>query len=122
MKKTPKAKQNNADKRRAFADDEYNRLVSAYKAAGVDDIKLEINDSLLRKTAELYGVLEAIKDLPTVLFNPIKPDVTEETAAGKVRVKYMAQFTSSMTKLNKELLGVLGEADDDSMSDFEGDE
>lgn len=105
--------------REAAADKEYKRLIELYTAAGVDEIKLEIDDSLIRKIAEIYGILEAIKDLPTVRFNPKNPETSEETAAGKSRVKYMAQYVASMTKLNKDLLGVLGDPDDDSLKEFE---
>ncbi|WP_300956351.1 hypothetical protein [Helicobacter rodentium] len=102
-----------------IADGEYKRLVDLYKSANVDEVKLKINDSLIRKVAELYAILESMKDLPTILFNPKNPNDQKETAAGKARVKYMAQYTASMQKLNKDLLGALV-VDDDELADFDG--
>ena len=100
-----------------LADDEYKRLVGLYKSANVDEVKLKINDSLIRKVAELYAILESMKDLPTILFNPKNPNDQKETAAGKARVKYMAQYTASMQKLNKDLMGALV-VDDDELDEF----
>lgn len=122
MAKTTKSKQKSPDGRKEFAAAEYARLIACYKAAGVDELKLEIDDRLIRKVAELFGILEAIKDMPTVRYNPATPEITEETAAGKVRVKYMAQYTASMLKLNKDLLGVVDPGDDgdgDGLNEFE---
>ena len=102
-----------------IADGEYKRLVDLYKSANVDEVKLKINDSLIRKVAELYAILESMKNLPTILFNPKNPNDQKETAAGKARVKYMAQYTASMQKLNKDLLGALV-VDDDELADFDG--
>ncbi|WP_300916026.1 hypothetical protein [Helicobacter rodentium] len=102
-----------------IADGEYKRLIDLYKSANVDEVKLKINDSLIRKVAELYAILESMKDLPTILFNPKNPNDQKETAAGKARVKYMAQYTASMQKLNKDLLGALV-VDDDELADFDG--
>lgn len=101
------------NKKAILADQEYKRLIGLYKSAHVDDIKLKIYDNLIRKVAELYAILESMKDLPTILFNPKNPADQKETAAGKARVKYMAQYTSAMQKLNKELMGALPEEDDD---------
>ena len=102
-----------------IAEGEYKRLIDLYKSANVDEVKLKINDSLIRKVAELYAILESMKDLPTILFNPKNPNDQKETAAGKARVKYMAQYTASMQKLNKDLLGALV-VDDDELADFDG--
>ena len=102
-----------------IADGEYKRLIDLYKSANVDEVKLKINDSLIRKVAELYAILESMKDLPTILFNPKNPNDQKETAADKARVKYMAQYTASMQKLNKDLLGALV-VDDDELADFDG--
>ena len=102
-----------------IADGEYKRLIDLYKSANVDEVKLKINDSLIRKVAELYAILESMKDLPTILFNPKNPNDQKETAAGKARVKYMAQYTASMQKLNKDLLGALV-VDDDELAVFDG--
>lgn len=101
-----------------IADNEYNRLINLYKNANVDEIKLKIYDSLIHKVAELYAILESMKDLPTILFNPKNHNDQKETAAGKARVKYMAQYTASMQKLNKDLMGVLV-VDDDELDDFD---
>lgn len=117
MKKPPKTEQKNTDKRREFAAAEYARLIELYKDGGVDELKLKVFDEMIRKVAELWGILEAIKDLPTVRFNPAAPELSEETAAGKVRHKYTAQYGSLMLKLNREMLGVLPEPDDDGLPD-----
>lgn len=101
-----------------IADGEYNRLMSLYKKANVDEIKLKINESLIRKVAELYAILESMKDLPTILFNPQNRNDQKETAAGKARVKYMAQYSASMQKLNKDLLGTVV-VEDNELDDFE---
>ena len=39
--------------KKTLADGEYKRLVDLYKAAGVDEIKLQIYDELIRKVAEV---------------------------------------------------------------------
>lgn len=102
-----------------IADEEYKRLVSLYESAGVDSIKLKVNDSLIRKVAEVFAILESIKDLPTILYDPRNPLVQKETAAGKARVKYMAQYVAAMQKLNKEMLGALNGDDDDGLDNYE---
>lgn len=103
----------------ALADEEYSRLVEKYTEAGADAIRIEINDRLIRKVAELYAILESMKDLPTIIYNPANPTVQRETAAGKARVKYMAQYSSAMQKLNKEMLGALNNDEDDGLGDYE---
>ena len=100
------------------ADAEYERLVGLYKTAKADEFKLKICDKLIRKVAELYAILESMKNLPTILYDAKNPNNQRETAAGKARVKYMAQYTASMQKLNKDLLGVLV-VDDDELDDYE---
>lgn len=122
MRKADKTPQINGLQRGKIADGEYARLIALYREAAVDDIKLKLNDRLIRKIAELYATLESIKDLATVRFSRENPEISEETAAGKVRVKYMAQYTTSMLKLNKDLLGAGGGGDDDGLSDFEDEE
>lgn len=117
MKKT--SKNPPAIDRRAAADAEYARLIAAYTDAGVDKTKLTINDRLIRKVAELFGTLEAIKELPSIYFDPARPTEQKETAAGKMRVKYMAQYASCMQKLNKDMLGDLNGDDDDGLGDYE---
>lgn len=109
----PKINKNNKLQQPTIADLEYNRLITLYKDAGVDSGKLAINDKLIRKVAELYQILENIKDLPTIRFDPTNPGKSVETAAGKVRVKYMAQYTTSMMKLNKDMFSLLNSSDDD---------
>ena len=107
----------------SIADLEYNRLISLYKKSGVDGAKLAVNDKLIYKVAELYEVLEKIKGLPTLVID--KTGSTKETGAGKARVKYMAQYTNCMVKLNKDLLntdGNDGNDDDDELSEFEDDD
>lgn len=109
------------DKKKEFADAEYRRLIDIYTSAGVDAVKLKVNDSLIRKVAELFAVLESIKDLPSILFDPRDPSTQRETAAGKMRVKYMAQYTASMQKLNKDMLGTLDGDDDGDFSEYDDD-
>ena len=113
-------KTENKDKktRSDIADAEYKRLIDLYKKANVDEIKLKINDEWIRKVAELFACLDAIKDLPTIMFDPKNPFTQRETAAGKMRIKYMAQYSASMQKLNKDLLGVIV-PDDDELNEYE---
>lgn len=110
----PKKKKTRQD----YAEEEYQRLVGLYREAGVDEIKLKINDSLIRKVAEVFGILESMKELPSIYYDPKNRAVQRETAAGKARVKYMAQYTSAMQKLNKEMLGAIND-DDSDLDDYE---
>lgn len=103
----------------AIADAEYKRLVALFTDAGVDKIKLDIYSALIRKVAEVFASLEKIKDLPSILYDKNDPTVQRETAAGKMRVKYMAQYTSAMQKLNKDLLGGLNGDDGDDLTEYE---
>ena len=80
---------------------------------------MRVNDSLIHKVAEVFGILESIKHLPTIIYDPKNPAVQRETAAGKTRGKYMAQDVSSMQKLNKEMLGALDGDDGDELDDYE---
>lgn len=107
--------------KKTLADGEYKRLVDLYQAAGVDEIKLQIYDELIRKVAEVFACLEAIKELPSIIYDPKNPYTQRETAAGRARVKYMAQYTSAMQKLNKELLGGLNGDDGDDLSAYDDD-
>ena len=113
-----KGKQTEKKDKATIANAEYDRLVKLFTDAGVDKIKLDIFDELIRKVAEVFACLEVIKDLPTILYYPANPTVQKETAAGKVRVKYMAQYASCMQKLNKELLGALDGDDGDGLEDY----
>ena len=112
----PKKKLN---QRKEYTEKEYKRLVELYTEAGVDDVKLRLNDSLIHKVAEIFGILETMKDLPTILYDPKCPAIQKETAAGKARVKYMAQYASSMQKLNRDMLGSYEGGDEDSLDDYE---
>lgn len=107
------------NKKETIANTEYDRLVKLFTDAGVDKIKVEIYSELIRKVAEVFACLEVIKDLPSILYDKNNPTVQRETAAGKMRVKYMAQYTSAMQKLNKDLLGGLNGDDGDDLSDYE---
>ena len=107
------------NKKETIAKAEYDRLVNLFTDAGVDKIKVEIYSELIRKVAEGFACLEVIKDLPSILYDKNNPNVQRETAAGKMRVKYMAQYTSAMQKLNKDLLGGLNGDDGDDLSDYE---
>lgn len=110
--------QNKIPDRAAIAEQEYARLIEKYTAAGVDKIKLEVNDEWIRKVAEIFACLEAIKDLPSIIYDPKNPYDQRETAAGKMRVKYMAQYSSCMQKLNKDMLGNLSGDDDDDLDEY----
>lgn len=112
----PKETQKTRDE---YAEDEYRRLVDLYTGAGVDEIKLRVNDSLIHKVAEVFGILESIKRLPTIIYDPKNPAVQRETAAGKTRVKYMAQYVAAMQKLNRDMLGGLDGEDGDDLDDYE---
>ena len=107
------------NKKETIANAEYDRLVNLFTDAGVDKIKVEIYSELIRKVAEVFACLEVIKNLPSILYDKNNPNVQRETAAGKMRVKYMAQYTSAMQKLNKDLLGGLNGDDGDDLSDYE---
>lgn len=107
------------NKKETISNAEYDRLVKLFTDAGVDKIKVEIYSELIRKVAEVFACLEVIKDLPSILYDKNNPTVQRETAAGKMRVKYMAQYTSAMQKLNKDLLGGLNGDDGDDLSDYE---
>lgn len=110
----------NKDKQ-AIANAEYDRLKQLYADAGVDAIKLQICDNLIRKVAEVFACIEAIADLPSVVYDPNNPSIQRETAAGRVRVKYMAQYQSAMQKLNKDLLGGLNGDDLDGLEEYDDD-
>ncbi len=112
----PKKKLN---QREEYTEKEYKRLVELYTEAGVDGVKLRLNDSLIHKVAEIFGILETMKDLPTILYDPKCPAIQKETAAGKARVKYMAQYASSMQKLNRDMLGSYEGGDEDLLDDYE---
>ena len=103
----------------AIAQAEYARLVKLFTDAGVDKIKLDIYDELIRKVAEVFSCLEVIKDLPTILYDPKNPTVQKETPAGKVCVKYMAQYRAAMRELNKDLLGTLNGDDGDDLEEYD---
>lgn len=102
-----------------IAEKEYQRLVSLYREAGADETRLFVNDELIRKVAEVFSCLESIKNLPSIVFDKKNPAVQRETPAGKMRVKYMAQYVSAMQKLNKELLGSLSGDDDEMLEEYE---
>ena len=109
------------DTKTEAANAEYKRLVAAYTDAGVAAVKLIIYDELIRKVAEVFGCLEAIKDLPSIIYDKNNPSAQRETAAGRMRVKYMAQYTSATQKLNKELLGGLNGDDGDELEEYDDD-
>lgn len=116
--KRAKGKRRDRKAAQDLAEEEYARMISLYKKAGADEDRLAICDRLVRKVAELYATLERMKDLPAVIFDRENPALQRETAAGKARVKYMAQYTNAMQKLNKELCG--GETEDDGgLEEFE---
>ena len=101
-----------------YAETEYRRLTTLYRQAGVEELRLSINDSLLRKVAELYGILEAMRGLPTICYDKKHRATQRETAVGRARVRYMAQYTAAMQRLNRELLGNATEEDED-LADYE---
>lgn len=100
-----------------LAEREYRRLVDLYRKAGAEETVLAINDEWIRKTAEVYAILERMKDLPTLIYSKSSGEM-RETPAGKARVKYMAQYQASMQKLNKELLGSNADDDTDGLDAF----
>lgn len=102
-----------------IAETEYQRLIDLYTASGVDEMKLRVNDSFIHKVAEVFGILESIKELPTIVYDAKNPAVQRETAAGKARVRYMAQYVSAMQKLNREMLGALEGDDGDGLDEYE---
>ena len=57
--------------------------------------------------------------MPSILFNKNNPNEQKETAAGKMRVKYMAQYVAAMQKLNKDMLGALNNDDDTDLDKYE---
>lgn len=110
------------DKKAEFAEAEYLRLTTLYTNAGVDVIKLQVNDSLIREVANTYGCIKALDGLPLLLYSKKNPTIQRTTEAGKLRVKYMAQYTAAMQKLNKELLGELNADDgDEDLSAYDDD-
>lgn len=104
--------------KKEIAQQEYNRLISVFKKAKVDETKLELYDNEIMKVAELFAILETIKELPTIIYNKKNKKIQEETAAGKARVKYMAQYTSCMHSLSRDLLGTTIE-EDNELDEFE---
>lgn len=101
-----------------LADREYNRLIGLYERAGADTTRLQVNDELIRKVAEIWADLERIKTLPSMLYDRKNPSIQRETPAGKARTRYMAQYSTCMQKLNKELLGTLNN-DDEDLSEYD---
>lgn len=101
-----------------IAQDEYNRLLEIYHQANADEYRIAANSNLIMKVAELYAILESMKDLPTIIIDPKNKANQRETAVGKTRVKYMAQYSSCMLKLNKDLLGTTVN-EDDELEEFE---
>ena len=89
----------------SIADAEYKRLIDLYTQAGADEIKIKVNDELIRKVAELFADLDPIQTSPHLIFDKRNPTKHQATAAGKMRVKYMAQYVAAMQKLNKDMLG-----------------
>lgn len=107
--------------KKAIANAEYARLKKLYTDAGVDAIKLSIYDEFIRKVAEAFARVEMLNYLPTVIYDPKNPSVQRETAAGRAWVKYMAQYTSAMQKLSKDLLGGLNGDDMDGLEEYDDD-
>lgn len=105
-------------KKEEAATNEYTRLITLFKNSNVDEVKLKLYDELIKKVAELYGILEDIKKLPTVIYNRKNPFEQKETPVGKARVKYMAQYSTCMQKLVKDLLGAVV-VEDDELDEYE---
>ena len=108
-----------AKTKQELANEEYTRLKEIYARGGVDAVKLDAYDRYSRKVAELYSQLEVVKDFASVILRKSNATKQIETAAGKMRVKYMAQYTSATQKLNRELLGGLSNDDDGDLDDYE---
>ncbi len=103
-----------------LAKNEYDRLINAFKSTNVPEIKLIINDKWIMKIAELYADLELIKNLKSIIWSSKNPDDMKETAASKARIKYMAQYSSAMQKINKVLLSdTPSDDEEDDMSEYD---
>lgn len=103
-----------------IAKEEYNRLKSELLKAGADEQLITINDRLIMKIAETYAILERIKNLPTLIFDKKNPAMSKETGVGKLRIKYLAQYTTSMMKLTKILIkNEVSEDEDDELDQYE---
>lgn len=100
---------------------EYERLIKAFKNAGATDILLEINDKWIRKTADLYADLESLKTFKNLVWKGKDTSSAKETAASKMKIKYMAQYNSAMLKLNKILISTFKTTDDedDELEEFD---
>lgn len=106
-------------KKQAVAEAEYKRLIAIYGANNENNTALQANDNLIKKAAELFAELEALKSVPSVLINRQYPEITKETAAGKMRIKLMAQYTNTMNKLNKDFCSQVNINESEDLEDFE---
>lgn len=98
---------------------EEKRLIDSYRALGADEERLKLNGNLIREVAELFAELDAIRSLPSVAVNPKNPAQTKETAAGKLRVKLFASYSTGMMKLNKDMISNANEDDNENgLEDF----
>ncbi len=106
-----------------LAKDEYERLKKAFLEAGATDLILEINDSWIKKTAELYADLENLKSFQNLVWKNKDITTAKETAASKMKIKYMAQYNSAMLKLNKILVPTNSTSpeDDEDLEEYSDD-
>lgn len=84
----------------SIADAEYKRLIDLYTQAGADEIKIKVNDELIRKVAELFADLETIKTLPLLIFDKRNPTIQKESASSTWRS--MSPLCKNSTKICSE--------------------
>lgn len=111
--------ENKKNLKQIVSEKEEKRLIDSYRALGADEERLKLNGNLIREVAELFAELNAIRSLPSVAVNPKNPAQTKETAAGKLRVKLFASYSTGMMKLNKDMISNANEDDNENgLEDF----
>lgn len=111
--------ENKKNLKQIVSEKEEKRLIDGYRTLGADEERLKLNGNLIREVAELFAELDAMRSLPSVAVNPKNPAQTKETAAGKLRVKLFAAYSTGMMKLNKDLISNAIEDDiENGLEDF----
>lgn len=111
--------ENKNNLKQIVSEKEEKRLIDGYRALGADEERLKLNGNLIREVAELYAELDSLRDIPSVAVNPKNSAQTKETAAGKMRVKLFAAYSTGMMKLNKDLVSNAKEDDSENgLEDF----
>lgn len=98
--------------------EKYKKIRQKFIDAKADENRLTIFDDLIFNAALLACDLDRIKNVPSILFNPKYPTIQKQSEAGKMRIKLIAQYRETMTKLYKTLLGV-GYEEDDELEEYE---